>query len=249
MTSPWHALLDHPRYPRASTYDPEWVMKHQMGPNALWLAEAVCDQLDLQPGQRVLDLGCGKAMSSVFLAREFGVEVWAADLWINPTENWRHLRETDEADRIHPIHAEAHDLPFPNRFFDVVVSFDAYQYFGTDDLYLGYLSRFVKRGGQLGIGVAGFNEEPAVVPPPELAAQWVWDMVCWHSPQWWRRHWERSGLVDVKEAGVIPEGRDLWAQWEQAYAAASGKEGSTALLDADVSRLLALLRMTATTRT
>jgi hypothetical protein len=28
---------------------------------------------------RILDLGCGRAMSSLFLHREFGVEVWA---WI-----------------------------------------------------------------------------------------------------------------------------------------------------------------------
>ena len=28
---------------------------------------------------RVLDLGCGRAMSSIFLRREFGVQVWATE--------------------------------------------------------------------------------------------------------------------------------------------------------------------------
>jgi hypothetical protein len=31
----------------------------------------------------VLDLGCGRASSSIFLRREFGVQVWAADLWFS----------------------------------------------------------------------------------------------------------------------------------------------------------------------
>ena len=43
-----------------------------------------------------LDLGCGKGLSSIFLAREFGVEVWAADLWIKPTENYKRFIEAGE---------------------------------------------------------------------------------------------------------------------------------------------------------
>ncbi len=39
------------------------------------------------PGLRVLDLGCGRASSSIFLCREFGVQVWAADLWFSASEN------------------------------------------------------------------------------------------------------------------------------------------------------------------
>lgn len=35
---------------------------------------------------RVLDFSCEKAISSIFLAREFEVEVCASDLWVSPTE-------------------------------------------------------------------------------------------------------------------------------------------------------------------
>ena len=42
-----------------------------MGPNVFWLAEALSQVMDLQPGMRVLDMGCGKAISSIFLARDF----------------------------------------------------------------------------------------------------------------------------------------------------------------------------------
>ena len=58
-----------------------------MGPNALWLMEALAEVLPIEPGMRVLDLGCGRAMTSIFLAKEFGAEVWATDLWIDASAN------------------------------------------------------------------------------------------------------------------------------------------------------------------
>ncbi len=122
-----------------------------MGPNPVWQAEALGEVMALEPGMRVLDMGCGTALSSIFLANQYGVEVWATDLWIKPDENLRRVTEAQLEDQVHPIHAEAHDLPFAEDFFDALVSIGAYHYFGTDDLYLGYYSRFVKPGGQLGI--------------------------------------------------------------------------------------------------
>ena len=64
------------------------MLDNLMGPNPLWLAEALSQVMPLTAGLRVLDLGCGRAISSIFLAREFGVQVWAADLWIAANDNW-----------------------------------------------------------------------------------------------------------------------------------------------------------------
>ena len=131
----------HASYPLASAYDPRWVYLNHMGPNALWLAEALTEVLDFSPGMRILDLGCGTALSSIFLAREFGVQVWATDLWVHPSDNWPRICEAGVAKRVFPIHAEAHALPFADGFFDAIVSFDAYHYFGTDVRFLAYLAR------------------------------------------------------------------------------------------------------------
>jgi ubiquinone/menaquinone biosynthesis C-methylase UbiE len=74
-------LLASDQFPRASQYHPEWVLASASGgANALWLTEWLAPALDLRPGMRVLDLGCGRACSSIFLRREFGVQVWATDL-------------------------------------------------------------------------------------------------------------------------------------------------------------------------
>ena len=104
--------------------------------------------LDLRPGMRVLDLGCGRAMSSIFLRREFGVQVWATDLWFSASENLQRIRDAGVEDGVFPIHADARSLPFAAEFFDAIVSIDSFFYYGTDDLYLNYLARFVKPGGR-----------------------------------------------------------------------------------------------------
>lgn len=72
-------------FPRSQKYPLSWVIDHHMGPHPLWLAESLCDVLALRPDMRVLDLGCGKAITSIFLANEFGVQVWAVDMVVPPT--------------------------------------------------------------------------------------------------------------------------------------------------------------------
>lgn len=74
-------------YARSLRYDPAWVLANQMGPNPLWLMEALTNVLALNQGARVLDLGAGTALTSIFLAKEFDVSVVAADLWIDPSDN------------------------------------------------------------------------------------------------------------------------------------------------------------------
>ena len=164
-----HERFSKPDFPRASRYDPHWLMANAMGPHVLWLAEWLAQHLALSPGMRVLDLGCGKAVSSIFLAREFGVTVWAADLWIKPRENFERIEQAGLCGSVFPVSVEAHSLPFPEESFDAIVSFDAYHYFGTDDLYLGYISSFLRPGGRLGIVVPGTLNELSEVPPPHLS--------------------------------------------------------------------------------
>lgn len=244
------AYLAVDRFPRASAYDPIWLTQNQMGPNVLWLIEYLSQAMDLRPGMRVLDMGCGKGMSSIFLARELGVDVWATDLWINADENWRRIQEAGLEGRIMPIHAEAHALPFAHDFFDAAVSTDSYHYYGTDDLYLGYYARFIKPGGQMGIVAPGIVKEVGTDIPAHLLPHWMWDFCSFHSPAWWRTHWEKTGLVDVTIADWMPEGGKLWLMWEEMWEK-MGMPGDLAqpdLLRADAGEYLGFTRIVARRR-
>lgn len=203
------------RFPRASVYHPEWVLAGVGGAaNPLWMTEWLAEALDLRPGMRVLDLGCGRAMSSVFLRREFGVQIWATDLWFSASENLQRIRDAGVEDGVFPIHADARSLPFAPGFFDAVTSIDSFVYYGTDDLYLNYLARFLKPGGQVGIAGAGLMREIEGPVPAHLGEWWAAELpYCLHSAAWWRRHWDRTGILDVAVADTLPDGWRFWLDW------------------------------------
>jgi len=181
-------LLRNERYPRSAGYSARWMVDGGMGPNPVWQAEALTDFMRLEPGMRVLDMGCGTALSSIFLAKEFGVEVWATDLWVKPDENLRRVAEAQVEDQVHPIHAEAHALPFAEDFFDALIS-----------------------------------------------------------PAWWRRHWEKTGLVTVEVADRLPDGWRDWLQWNEACDHANGTpaQEEAQMLHTDNGQSLGLTRLTA----
>jgi len=240
----WHeqiALWTNDRYPRSRAYDLDWMMDNMMGPNAVWLMESLTDRIQLEPAMRVLDMGCGKAISSIFLAKEFGVEVWATDLWIGAAENWERIKDAGVENLVFPIHAEAHALPFVDGFFDAIVSVDAYHYFGTDDLYLDYYANFVRPGGQIGIVVPGIVEEFVSDPPEYLRPLWPSSFSSFHSPAWWREHWRRSGRVRVEVADMIGDGWKSWLTW------VGNEHEDGKALEVDEGRNLGFTRVVATT--
>ena len=232
------------RFPRASRYHPDWIVASASGgANALWLAEWLSEAIALRPGLRVLDLGCGRAASSIFLAREFGVDVWAADLWFSAAENQLRVEDAGIADRVHPVQADARALPFAPGFFDVIVSIDAFVYFGTDDLYLASLARCLKPGGTLAIAGAGLVNEIEGDVPEHLRAWWTPDHACLHSAAWWRRHWQRTGIVDVERADTMPDGWRAWLDWHATAFPDNADE--IAALEADAGRHLGYVRAVA----
>ena len=234
-------------FPLSAAYDEAWVNANRMGPNVLWLAESLAERLDLDKDSRVLDLGCGKAISSIFLASEYGAEVWATDLWIKPTENWERIRAAGLGERVHPLYAEAHALPYADGFFDAIVSLDAYQYFGTADLYLEYLARFLRPGGEIGIVCPAFRRELTSETVPDYLAGLYREggFHAFHTPAWWRNHWTKTGLVEVTCVDEPPEADAIWEE----FIPHTREEEQTPLrADAAGERVLTFARVVARTR-
>lgn len=235
------------QFPRSNKYNPEWVVASASGgANSLWLTEWLTAAFSLRPDMRVLDLGCGRASSSIFLHREFGVEVWATDLWFSASENLRRIRDAGMERNVFPIRANARSLPFGAEFFDVILSVDSFLYYGTDDLYLNYLARFLRPGGYLAIAGAGLTEEIEDPVPEHLQQWWTPDLNSFHSAAWWKRHWTRSGVVDVELSDTMPEGWRAWLDWHRVIAPDNRVEIEA--LEADAGNYLGYVRTVARRR-
>ncbi|WP_336053348.1 SAM-dependent methyltransferase [Streptomyces sp. CA2R101] len=240
------------RYPRSSRYDPAWLLDLDMGPNPLWLLEDLAQNLDLRPGMRVLDLGSGKGATSVFLAREYGAEVVAADWWIAPEDAAAVFAEAGVGDQVRAVRAEAHALPFEEESFDAIVSVDAFEYFGTADGYLPYLARFLRPGGQLGMATPAMTREVRQLGeiPRHIKAVVGWEAIAWHTAEWWRFHWEITELVEVTSARLQPDAWQDWLLWAQAGAghqpgSRSANEAVIDMLTADGGEFLSFALVTA----
>lgn len=141
-----------------------------------------------------------------------------ADLWFSASDNLRCIRDAGISEGVYPIHAEAHALPFAAEFFDAIVSIDSFQYYGTDDTYAHYLARLLRPRGVIAIAGAGLTREFDGEVPAALRGWWEPVMACLHTHDWWRRHWARSGILEVTCADSMPDAWQLWLQWQRAVA-------------------------------
>jgi cyclopropane fatty-acyl-phospholipid synthase-like methyltransferase len=76
----WNNIIDNPMkvrmvFMKSSEYDTAFVKENMMGPNSMKIVEEMAESLKLEKGMRVLDLGCGRGLTSIFLAKEYGVTV------------------------------------------------------------------------------------------------------------------------------------------------------------------------------
>ncbi len=204
------------RYPRSEEYDKNFILENMMGPNSMKLAE---EMLELQPipsGSTVLDLGCGRGISSILMVRDYGLKVFAADLWVAPTENKKRFDDMGlDAEQIIPIRVEAHDMPFAEAFFDAVVSIDSYHYFGCDQDYLAkHLLPFVKPGGYILIAVPGLKKDIHDNLPPEMLLTWsAEDLETFHDIRFWTELIETTEGVDIVTVCELQGFDECWNDW------------------------------------
>ncbi|MDX1357371.1 MAG: methyltransferase domain-containing protein [Clostridia bacterium] len=229
-------------FPRTAKYDPEWMKANMMGPNAIMLLERLSEHMGFSREMRVLDLGCGRGITSVFLAREFDVQVWATDLWISATDNFKRFKEAGVDEKVFPVHSEAHELPYADDFFDAAVSIDAYHYFGAEKGYLEtHLAKLVKPGGRIGIVVPGLSREVGEGEIPKgLEKFWVEEFKDFHSVEWWKNLWDESPMVNVSHAENMADGKQIWYEsiWRQGE---YGSDYDREMLEADKDDIFTLI--------
>ena len=216
-------------YIKSEKYNTPALQAKIMGPNPVKLEEELLLNHRIPDGAVVCDLGSGQGLTSVFLAKEYGFTVYAADLWSEPEENRKFFDAMGlDREQIVPVKADATALPFEKEFFDAVVSTDSYNYFGRDGRYLDEkLLPFVKSGGYIYIAVPGMKKDCHDALPPELLLSWTPEQLDYlHDVDYWREIVGKCRGAEVLSVQEMESNDEVWADWlrqENEYAVSDRK--------------------------
>ena len=193
----------------------EFMKEHMMGPNAVKMLEELCRSIDLTGAERILDLGCGKGLTSIYLAKRFQAEVFAMDLWISATENYERFCTIGLDRTIIPIHADANQPPLAEQYFDAVISIDAYHYFGLNEHFMDTsLAPLVKKGGLIALAFPGVKQELGDSPPSEFSLSWsAEDLSTFHSCPWWQALLSNSHMFELLSIAEMNCFEECWQDW------------------------------------
>ena len=173
-----------------SDYKKYFSSETMMGPNSVRVLEELFDKYPLQlaPNDLILDLGCGKGLTSLVIAKETGARVYANDLWISAEENGKRFAQWGVGEQITPVCEDANDLHFDEKQFDALVSIDSYHYFaGYEGFFQEKIMPFVKDGGIVLIGIPGLKNEYSD-RAEELLSNWLGDEAyMFKSPRTWKK--------------------------------------------------------------
>ncbi|WP_312370628.1 SAM-dependent methyltransferase [Lachnoclostridium sp.] len=236
------------QYLKSQKYDTDFVRANMMGPNSMIILENLLENVPLTSNMRVLDLGCGNGLTSIFLAKEYGVQVFAVDLWISAGENYKRFKEMGLENQIIPIHADAMQLPFAEDYFDAVISVDAYHYFGSNETYFDkYLSKLLKKDALIAIGIPGMKYEIHDCIPEEMEQYWDKEALrTWNSCDWWEKLLLKSDSFKIKRIQEMACFDEAWQDWLKAdnkFAL-----GDKAMIEMDNGRYMNLISIIGTKR-
>ena len=216
---------DRTAYPELERYSREEIYRDCCGGGALYLAVRMVRTMTLRPGDIVLDLGCGKGETSIFLARHYGVQVIALDLWTPATFLHEKIVTRGWRERVVPLNLDVTGrLPFAESYFDAIFSMNSFSFYGGSVGFLRHLLPHLRRGGQLCIGSEVLSDEftaeqlaspPAVysyrLPPPNEGVDvFEDDFKRQHTPHWWSELFVRSGWLDVEQCHILEDADVLY---------------------------------------
>jgi ubiquinone/menaquinone biosynthesis C-methylase UbiE len=113
------------------------------------VGESLCEAVDLQAGERVLDVAAGNGNATLAAARRWA-DVTSLDYVPALLER---TKERAKAERlsIHISEADAENIPFPDQSFDVVLSTFGVMFSPNQERAAGELLRVCRKGGRIGL--------------------------------------------------------------------------------------------------
>ena len=187
-----------------------------MGPNCVRILEELFSKkpLQLTTDDIVLDLGCGKGLTSLVIAKETGAKVYANDLWITVEDNAKRFENWGIGEQVTPICEDANDFSFNKSKFQALVSIDSYHYFaGEIGFFENKILPFLKDKAVVLIGIPGIKNQ-YTGRSEELLSAWLDDEAyMFKSPKQWKEIIGNHDRIEMVETWEM-ECFDLaWSEW------------------------------------
>ena len=195
-----------------------------MGPNSARILRELLEKYPLQRNSenKVLDLGCGKGLTSLILARETGAKIYANDLWIPAEDNAKRFNEWGIGEQITPVHKDANELAFDKGQFSSLVSIDSYHYFAAKKgFFEEKILPFLSDKAVVLIGIPGIKDE-YTGRSEELLPEWLGnEAYMFKSPMQWKeiigKH-DRIEKIETWEMDCFDLAWNDWLATENEYA-------------------------------
>lgn len=207
-----------------------------MGPNSLRILEELLIRhpLNLTASDTVLDLGCGKGLTSYAIAKETPARVLADDLWISAEENASRFKSWGIENQVIPVHEDANCLSFDEKSFQALVSVDAYHYFATENgFFADRILPFLNDRAMVLIGVPGIKDKFSD-RRDELLSDWLGDeSYMFRSPLEWKKIIGSHDRIESVETWEMDCFDTAWSDWfatEHEYALGDKKFFDTLIL-------------------
>jgi tocopherol O-methyltransferase len=134
----------------------------------------LADRVRIQPGERVLDAGCGVGGSSLWLATERGAEVVGITLAARQASMARsHAVERHLTDRVRFEVADFTATPFPDASFDVVWAVESLCHAPRKAAFYREAARLLRPGGRVVVADFVRSARPLDLTGERLVHEWL----------------------------------------------------------------------------
>jgi ubiquinone/menaquinone biosynthesis C-methylase UbiE len=142
----------------------------KMEQHHLDITEKTIRRMDLRPGERALDLGCGSGWATRLLARivSEGPEGYGQVVGVDVSDEMIRVARTESKDfnNVMYVWGSATQIPWEENFFDKVLSVESFYYYPDQERALAELFRVMAPKGRLFILINLYKDNP-------YSLQWV----------------------------------------------------------------------------